>query len=98
MAVLMVRAFQLTLDEDIALFEGLYGRYRDALWVKVQLAPANLHWCSDEALTRLAAHANTMSRCTCICWRPRSRRNMPPGGAAAPRWSTSTASACSGRE
>src|SRR5271165_2542781 len=46
--------FQLTLDDDIALFEGLYGRYRDARRVKVQLAPANLHWCSDEALTRLA--------------------------------------------
>ena len=46
--------FQLTLNDDIALFEGLYGRYRDARRVKVQLAPANLHWCSDEALTRLA--------------------------------------------
>src|ERR1700737_1692989 len=45
--------FQLTLDDDIALFEGLYGRYRDARQVKVQLAPANLHWCSDEALTRV---------------------------------------------
>jgi hypothetical protein len=41
----MVRRFQLTLDDDIALFEGLYGRYRDARRVKVQLAPANLHWC-----------------------------------------------------
>jgi 5-methylthioadenosine/S-adenosylhomocysteine deaminase len=46
--------FQLTLDDDIALFEGLYDRCRDARRVKVQLAPANLHWCSDEALTRLA--------------------------------------------
>jgi len=46
--------FQLTLDDDIALFEGLYARYRGERRVKVQLAPANLHWCSDEALTRLA--------------------------------------------
>ena len=46
--------FQLTLDDDIALFEGLYSRYRDNRRVKVQLAPANLHWCSDEALRRLA--------------------------------------------
>src|SRR4051794_6020615 len=46
--------FQLSLDDDIALFEGLYGRYRDKRRVKIQLAPANLHWCSDEALTRLA--------------------------------------------
>ncbi len=46
--------FQLSLDDDIALFEGLYGRHQDKRRVKVQLAPANLHWCSDEALTRLA--------------------------------------------
>src|SRR5580704_6669764 len=46
--------FQLTLNDNIALFEGFYGRYRDARRVKVQLAPANLHWCSDEALMRLA--------------------------------------------
>jgi cytosine/adenosine deaminase-related metal-dependent hydrolase len=46
--------FELTLDDDIALFEGLYDRYRNAHRVKVQLAPANLHWCSDDALTRLA--------------------------------------------
>ena len=49
----MVRAVQLSLDDDIALF-GAYSRYRDKRRVKVQLAPANLHWCSDEALTRLA--------------------------------------------
>jgi len=46
--------FQLTLDDDIELFEGLYDRYRNARRVKVQLAPANLHWCSDAALARLA--------------------------------------------
>jgi len=46
--------FQLSFDDDIALFEGLYGRYRNNRRVKVQLAPANLHWCSDEALTKLA--------------------------------------------
>jgi hypothetical protein len=32
--------FQLSLDDDIALFEGLYGRYRNNRRVKVQLAPA----------------------------------------------------------
>jgi cytosine/adenosine deaminase-related metal-dependent hydrolase len=45
--------FQLSLDDYIALFEGLYGRHQDKRRVKIQLAPANLHWCSDEALTRL---------------------------------------------
>src|SRR4029077_18673912 len=46
--------FQLTLNDDIALFEGLYGRCRDARRVKVALAPHTLHWGSEEALTRLA--------------------------------------------
>ena len=46
--------FELSLDDYIALFEGLYARHHNKRRVKVQLAPANLHWCSDEALTRLA--------------------------------------------
>jgi cytosine/adenosine deaminase-related metal-dependent hydrolase len=46
--------FQLSLDDFIALFESLYAKHRDARRVKIQLAPANLHWCSDAALTRLA--------------------------------------------
>src|SRR6202045_671753 len=45
--------FQLSLDDDIALFEGLYGRYRNNRRVKVQLAPATWIWCSDEPLTNL---------------------------------------------
>jgi len=46
--------FELSLDDYIALFEGLYARHHKKSRVKVQLAPANLHWCSDEALSRLA--------------------------------------------
>jgi cytosine/adenosine deaminase-related metal-dependent hydrolase len=46
--------FQLSLDDNIALFESLYGRHHDKRRVKVQLAPANLHWCSDAALGRLS--------------------------------------------
>src|SRR5204862_5108762 len=46
--------FQLSLDDCIALFEGLHGRHHDKSRVKIQLAPANLHWCSDEALGRLS--------------------------------------------
>jgi len=45
---------QLSLDDYIALFEGLYGRHNSKSRVKIQLAPANLHWCSDAALARLA--------------------------------------------
>src|SRR6516225_1939690 len=40
--------FQLSLDDCIALFESLYGRHHNKRRVKIQLAPANLHWCSDE--------------------------------------------------
>jgi cytosine/adenosine deaminase-related metal-dependent hydrolase len=52
--------FALSLDDYIALFEGLYARHRDNRRVRIQLAPANLHWCSDAALTRLAetSHAH----------------------------------------
>ena len=45
---------QLTLDDHVALFESLYGRHHNKRRVKIQLAPANLHWCSDEALRRLS--------------------------------------------
>ena len=45
---------RLTLDDYIALFENLHRRHQNQSRVKVQLAPANLHWCSDAALTRLA--------------------------------------------
>jgi cytosine/adenosine deaminase-related metal-dependent hydrolase len=46
--------FELSLEDYIALFEGLYDRYQTSRRSKIQLAPANLHWCSDEALSRLA--------------------------------------------
>jgi cytosine/adenosine deaminase-related metal-dependent hydrolase len=46
--------FQLSLDDFFALFETLYGRHQDKHRVKIQLSPANLHWCSDAALTRFA--------------------------------------------
>jgi 5-methylthioadenosine/S-adenosylhomocysteine deaminase len=46
--------FQLSLADHIALFEGLHGRHHNKRRVKIQLAPANLHWCSDDALVRLS--------------------------------------------
>src|SRR6266436_4238881 len=46
--------FQLSLDDCIALFDGLHGRHHNKSRVKIQLAPANLHWCSDDALGRLS--------------------------------------------
>ncbi|MBM3560076.1 MAG: amidohydrolase family protein, partial [Alphaproteobacteria bacterium] len=37
-------------EQQFALFEGLYRRYNGEPRQRVQLAPANLHWCSDRAL------------------------------------------------
>jgi 5-methylthioadenosine/S-adenosylhomocysteine deaminase len=45
---------ELTLDDYIALFQNLHGQHQGSRRAKIQLAPANLHWCSDRALTRLA--------------------------------------------
>jgi cytosine/adenosine deaminase-related metal-dependent hydrolase len=45
--------FQLSAQDHIALFESLHGRYRPRERAKIQLAPANLHWCSDEMLEML---------------------------------------------
>jgi 5-methylthioadenosine/S-adenosylhomocysteine deaminase len=50
---------ELTLDDYIALFENLHSRHQSSGRAKIQLAPANLHWCSDEALTRLAETSRT---------------------------------------
>jgi cytosine/adenosine deaminase-related metal-dependent hydrolase len=46
--------FELTGDDYIALFEGLYGKHQSSRRSRIQLAPANLHWCSDVMLGRLA--------------------------------------------
>ena len=90
--------FQLSLEDHIALFEGLHGRHHNKRRVKIQLAPANLHWCSDDGARRGSPtpRANTACRCTCTCWRRPTRRNMRAGAAAAPRSTISTASASLG--
>jgi cytosine/adenosine deaminase-related metal-dependent hydrolase len=46
--------FQLSLEDHITLFADLHGKYQQRSRTKIQLAPANLHWCSDAALQRLA--------------------------------------------
>jgi cytosine/adenosine deaminase-related metal-dependent hydrolase len=47
--------FQLSADDCIALFGNLHGKHHNKDRVKIQLAPANLHWCSDRSLELLAA-------------------------------------------
>jgi len=38
----------------MAMFESLHEQHDDTDRVSIQLAPANLHWCSDKALERLS--------------------------------------------
>jgi 5-methylthioadenosine/S-adenosylhomocysteine deaminase len=46
------------LEDGIALFKSLHDEHRDSRRIRVQLAPANLHWCSDEALQALSLTAH----------------------------------------
>src|ERR1700732_866546 len=45
--------FKLGLDDAMGMFESMYARHNKKPRVKIQLATANLHWCSDKALTVL---------------------------------------------
>jgi len=46
--------FRMTLDDQLELFRSLHRRHGNKERVRIQLAPANLHWCSDAALAGLA--------------------------------------------
>ena len=46
--------FKAGLDDQMGLFRDLYEQHNAKSRVKIQLAPANLHWCSDKALTMLS--------------------------------------------
>jgi len=46
--------FRLGLEDNFDLFRALRSRHAGKDRVQVQLAPANLHWCSDAALERIA--------------------------------------------
>lgn len=49
----MLRAQTIPLEDHFSLFEQLYREHNHAERVRIQLAPANLHWCSDQALAML---------------------------------------------
>ena len=51
--------FQLSLEENFDLFRALHAAHNAKRRVKIQLAPANLHWCSDKALEGLAELSRT---------------------------------------
>jgi cytosine/adenosine deaminase-related metal-dependent hydrolase len=46
--------FQLGLEGCMDLFHSLHGAHAGKERVRIQLAPANLHWCSDAALSAMA--------------------------------------------
>jgi cytosine/adenosine deaminase-related metal-dependent hydrolase len=46
--------FKAGLDDLMGLFESLHARLNHKRRVRIQLAPSNLHWCSDRALGLLA--------------------------------------------
>ena len=46
--------FKLSLDGAMDMFASMHAAHAGKERVQIQLAPANLHWCSDAALTRLA--------------------------------------------
>jgi cytosine/adenosine deaminase-related metal-dependent hydrolase len=46
--------FQMPASETIALFEHLRAKHQGKERVKIQLAPSNLQWCTDEGLAMLA--------------------------------------------
>ena len=50
--------FRMSLDDMMGLFEGLHARHNASRRTRIQLAPANLHWCSDQALTVLSDAAS----------------------------------------
>ena len=50
----MLAALTIPLDDNFVLFEKLRETYAGDPKVSIQLAPVNLHWCSDEALERVA--------------------------------------------
>ncbi|MEM7527089.1 MAG: amidohydrolase family protein [Pseudomonadota bacterium] len=46
--------FGMARDDFFTMFETLHAQHHDNHRIGIQLAPANLHWCSDAALERLS--------------------------------------------
>jgi 5-methylthioadenosine/S-adenosylhomocysteine deaminase len=46
--------FKVSLDDAMGMFESLHAKHNNKGRVRIQLAPANLHWCSDKALGMLS--------------------------------------------
>ena len=53
----LIAGLRLPLVEQLALFDEFVRHNRGDRRIAIQLAPGNLHWCSDAALTAIQAHA-----------------------------------------
>ena len=53
-----LHAQAMPLEDCFSLFEQLHAEHAGEERVRIQLAPANLHWCSDRALARLRDYAD----------------------------------------
>lgn len=51
----------ITVQDYLTLFEELYRKYNSEERVRIQLAPSNLHWCSDAALEALQSCSDSFS-------------------------------------
>ena len=54
----LLSAVAIPLEDNLSLFEDLHKNFNHEERVRVQLAPSNLHWCSDKALTLLKEYAD----------------------------------------
>jgi 5-methylthioadenosine/S-adenosylhomocysteine deaminase len=52
-----LQAQVIPVEDHLGLFMDLWGRWNHQDRIRIQLAPANLHWCSDEALRALQEYA-----------------------------------------
>src|SRR5262245_28428599 len=50
----LLKHHSVPLEDNFQLFDSLTRRFQEDARVRIQFAPANLHWCSDHALTRIA--------------------------------------------
>jgi 5-methylthioadenosine/S-adenosylhomocysteine deaminase len=90
--------FQLPATDAIALFEHLHAKHHNKDRVKIQLAPANLHWCSDAALEILAecSAKHDVPFHMHLVETAYQKEYAKRRGGGAP-WTTSSASGCWGR-
>lgn len=52
-----LRTQAIPIEAHLSMFTDLWERWNTEARMRIQLAPANLHWCSDEALKALHEHA-----------------------------------------